>query len=83
MTALTIFYLACFQACTWPGIIRVVRRGSSWDLSVWREVFLLLGVSAQLVVFLWSGAPWQVWISPILSGASVVTMLVVILKYRG
>ena len=79
---LTVVYLAAFQACAWPGIVRIVRRRSSRDLSIWREVLLLIGVTAQFGVMQLTGARWQVWVSPLCSGVSVLTLLVVILRYR-
>ena len=79
---LTAFYLLCFNACAWPSVIRMVRRGSSADLSIWREWLLLGGVTAQFLVMLSTGADWRVWLSPLFSGASVIAMLVCISWYR-
>lgn len=79
---LTALYILCFQCCAIPGIVRVMRRGTSQDLSVWREVLLLVGVTAQFGVMQLTGAAWQVWISPLLSGTSVLIMLATILRYR-
>lgn len=78
----TLIYLAAFQGCAWPGIVRMVRRGSSADLSIWREVLLLIGVSAQFTVMRLTGARWQVFVSPLCSGVSVLVMLSVILWFR-
>ena len=50
ISLLTIVYLACFQGCAIPSMVRVVRRGSSQDLSIWREVLVLVGVTAQFGV---------------------------------
>lgn len=82
ITVLTAVYLVAFQACAWPSIVRIVRRKSSADLSIWREVLLLIGVSAQFIVMRSTGAEWRVWISPVLSGVSVAAMLLVIGRYR-
>lgn len=79
---LTVVYLACFAACGWPSIVRMMRRKSSADLSVWREWLLLVGVVAQLAVMRQTGAAWQVWISPINTFVSVGTALIVIYRYR-
>lgn len=82
MTALTLLYIACFQLCALPSIVRIVRRGSSADLSIWREVTILVGVSAQFAVMRLNGVPLEVWISPVLSGLNVLTLLLVIWRYR-
>jgi hypothetical protein len=79
---LTAIYMACFAACGWPAIFRMVRRQSSGDLSVWREWLLLVGVCAQFVVMLQTGARWQVLISPVNTFVSVSTALAVIYRYR-
>lgn len=79
---LTVAYLTCFAACTWPGIIRVWRRRSSADLSIWREWLILLGVVLQYGVMHATGAAWQVAVSPILSGVGVLVMLVSIWWWR-
>lgn len=80
--ALTLFYLACFASCGWPSVVRMIRRKSSADLSIWREVLLLAGVSAQFAVMLLTGANWRVWLSPINTFVSIGTALGVILWYR-
>ena len=80
--ALTIAYVACFQACAIPALARVVRRGSSHDLSVWREWLLLAGVAVQFVVMTLTGASWYVKVSPIASGLSVAVLLGAIYWFR-
>lgn len=80
---LTVFYLACFCACAVPGIVRIVRRRSSRDCSVWREWLLLAGIAAQFAVMVLTGASVYVWISPLASACSIGTLLLVIYHYRG
>lgn len=80
--ALTLFYLGCFAACGWPSVIRMMRRRSSADLSIWREILLLAGVCAQFAVMVLTGANWRVWLSPINTCVSVATALGAILWYR-
>jgi hypothetical protein len=82
LLGLTATYLICFQGCAWPAIVRVCRRKSSVDLSYWREILLLVGVSCQLAVMLLTGAVWLVWLSPIASAVSVAALLAVIWRYR-
>ena len=83
MTTLLAFtYLACFQLCAIPSVVRIVRRGSSQDLSVWREVLLICGASTQLVVMTRTGAAWQVWVSPVATLINVSVLLGVILYFR-
>lgn len=82
LDVLTFIYLTAFQACAIPAILRVIRRRSSADLSVWREWLLVLGVSTQFYVMVVTGADWRVWVSPICSGAGVLAMLVCIYRYR-
>lgn len=82
ITALTVGYLLCFQLCAWPAIIRIYRRGSSADLSVWREALLIAGVTLQFVVMWHTGASWHVLISPICSGLNVLVLTAVIVRYR-
>jgi len=79
---LAFLYLACFQFCALPAIVRVCRRKSSEDLSVWREWLLVVGVSAQFVVMWQTGADWRVIVSPVLSGISIVSLLGAIYWYR-
>jgi hypothetical protein len=81
-TLLACVYLACFQGCAIPAAIRVIRRGSSADLSIWREVLLLSGASVQLSVMLRSGVPWQVWLSPVATIINVAVLTLVILRFR-
>jgi hypothetical protein len=83
VTILALFYLTCFAACAVPSIVRIRRRGTSSDLSVWREWLVLLGVSVQLVVMMRAGVPWQVWISPVMSFTSVSVLLGHIYWFRG
>ena len=82
IAALTVLYLACFQACGWFAIARILKRQSSADLSVWREWLLLAGVSIQIVVFISEQATWPVLISPIASGLSLSTLLAVVYRFR-
>ena len=81
-TALTVAYLLCFQLCAIPSIVRVVRRRSSTDLSVWREWLLLIGVACQFLVMWLTGADWRVQVSPLLSGVSVGVLLIIIYRFR-
>lgn len=80
--ALTIAYIALFSACGWPAVFRIVRRGSSADCSVWREWTLLAGISMQATVMVITGASWYVLISPLASGLSIGTLLIVIYRFR-
>lgn len=82
MTLLAVLYLTCFQCCALPAVLRIRRRQSSQDLSVWREWLLLVGVAVQLSVMLQSQAPWQVWLSPVLSFLSLSILLGHIYWYR-
>ncbi len=82
ITLLTILYLCCFAGCAIPATVRVIRRKSSEDLSMWREWLLIAGVSLQFAVMLLTGSAWQVWVSPLLSGASIGVLLVAIYRYR-
>lgn len=81
-TALTAVYLGCFQLAAAPAILRVIRRRSSGDLSLWREGLLLCGVSAQFGVMVLSGSPWQVYVSPLASGVGILTLAAVVWWYR-
>lgn len=82
-TALTVAYLILFQICAWPQIRRLVKRKSSQDMSVWREVLLLLGISIQFSVFLLAGVrDWRVLVSPIASGSSIAILLLLVYRYR-
>ena len=63
-------------------MVRVIRRGSSQDLSIWREVLLILGASTQLVVMVRTGADWRVWVSPVATLINVSILLCVILWFR-
>lgn len=80
---LTVLYVGLFQAAAWPAIVRVVRRGSSQDLSVWREWLVLSGVGIQFAVMWMTGASWAVLVSPIASSLSLGVLLVVIYVHRG
>ena len=82
ISALTVLYLCCFQLCAWPAIVRIVKRGSSKDLSVWREALVITGASAQLVVMAATGADWRVVLSPMATIINVAVLLVVIWRYR-
>lgn len=82
ISLLTALYLCCFQLCAWPAVARIVKRGSSKDLSIWREVLLMVGASSQLVVMLQTGVVWQVAISPVATIINVAVLTAVILKYR-
>lgn len=79
---LTFFYLACFAVCGWPSVYRMWQRKSSGDLSIAREVLLLLGVTAQFSVMVLTGAVTQVWLSPINTFVSVSITLAMIVRYR-
>jgi hypothetical protein len=79
---LTLAYLILFQACAWPSIVRIVRRRHSADLSAWREILLLVGVSCQFAVMWQTGAAWQVILSPVASGTSIAVLLALIWRYR-
>ncbi len=79
---LTLFYLACFAVCAAPAIVRIRRRKTSADLSIWREILLLAGVSGQFAVMLLTGASAYVWISPIVTAISVLVLLAMIFRYR-
>ncbi len=81
-TILAVAYLLCFQLCAAPAMVRIVRRQSSADLSVWREWLLIVGCSIQLVVMFRTHAAWQVKVSPIATILSVSALLYVIRKYR-
>lgn len=82
VNVLTAFYLLCIAVCGWPSIYRIVKRGKSADLSVWQYVILLVAVTAQFTVMLLTGANWRVWLSPINTGISALTTLVLIVRYR-
>ena len=79
---LTLFYLACFAVCAAPAIVRIRRRKTSADLSIWREISLLAGVSGQFAVMVLTGAVWQVYVSPLVTAASVGILLAHIWRYR-
>lgn len=79
---LTIVYLMCFQLCAWPAVVRICRRRSSADLSVWREWLILIGAGVQLVVMVRTHAAWVVLVSPVASMSSVIVLLLVIWRYR-
>jgi hypothetical protein len=79
---LTVFYVACFQLAAWPAIVRIARRKSSADLSVWREWLVLTGVAVQAVVMVKTGASWAVLVSPLASALSLGTLLAVVYRHR-
>jgi predicted membrane protein len=82
INALVLFQICCFQACAVPSIARIVRRGSSADLSVWREILIICGACAQLAVMVATRAAWQVKISPVLSLVNIGILLGVIVYFR-
>jgi hypothetical protein len=82
IVALTVAYVVCFQAAAWPAIVRIARRKSSADLSVWREWLVLTGVAMQAVVMIRTGAAWPVLVSPLASAVSLVTLLAVVYRHR-
>ena len=82
INALTLCYVACFQCCAIPATVRIIKRGSSKDLSIWREVLLIVGASLQLIVMAKTGAAWQVILSPIATLINLSVLLVVILWFR-
>ena len=79
---LAIAYLVCFQACAWPGIIRIRRRQSSADLSLWREWLVVAGASLQLAVMFHDAATWRIWVSPVMTLVSVGVLLWHVYRYR-
>lgn len=81
-TLLTFAYLAAFQLCALPAILRIRRRRSSDDLSLWREVLLLFGVACQFAVMVATHADPRVWISPIATATSVAVLLAHEYYYR-
>jgi hypothetical protein len=83
IAAATVLYLACFQAAAVPALVRVIRRKSSADLSLWREWLLLCGVCVQFGVMWASGVrSWAVLASPIVSACSLLTLLIVVYRHR-
>lgn len=82
IAVLTVCYIACFTASAIPGILRVIRRRSSADLSLWHLGLVFVGVCLQLAVFLHEGATGYVVASPIASGVSVGTLIAVTLRFR-
>ena len=81
-TLLACVYLTCFQLCAIPAIVRIWRRKSSADLSIYREILLLVGASTQFVLMLRTGAAWQVAVSPVATIINVAVLLAVIARYR-
>ncbi len=79
---LTVFYLAAFAVCGIPSIVRIRRRKTSADLSYGRELLLLAGVAGQFAVMLLTGAVWQVYVSPLVTAASVGILFWHIWRYR-
>lgn len=79
----TLCQIICFQLCAVPGMVRIYRRKSSQDLSIWREILILVGVSFQIGAYLAAGVPWTIFAGPITSAVSVGAMLGIILYYRG
>jgi hypothetical protein len=82
ITTLTVLYLAAFQLCAVPAIVRMRRRKTSADLSVWREALLLVGVTGQFAVMILTAADWRVWLSPLATFVSVGVLYYHIWKYR-
>ena len=82
LTLLTAAYILCFQFCAVPAALRILRRRSSVDLSVWREWLILLGVGLQFVVMTATQADWRVQISPVLTALNVGVLLCVVYYYR-
>lgn len=82
LTGLMVIQIVCFQLCAVPSIVRMMRRHSSEDLSIWREVLIALGCLCQLALMGLTGADWRVLVSPLASLASVLVMGGVILGYR-
>lgn len=80
---LTIAYIACFQGCAIPSWLRIMRRKSSADLSVWREWLLIVGASLQFAVMTLTHASWLVRVSPLASISSIGLLLIVIYRHRG
>lgn len=78
----TILQITCFQLCGLPSIVRMVRRKSSGDLSIWREVLLLCGIVCQLTAMALAKVHWLIVLSPIASFLSIATVLGLILWYR-
>lgn len=78
----TLLQILCYQLCAVPGIYRIIKRRSSEDLSIWREILILSGASFQLMVFLLANAPPILYASPVTSIISVSIMLAVILGHR-
>ena len=79
---MTFAYLACFCGAAVPGILRIIKRRSSGDCSLWREGLVLCGVLIQLAVFIHEGASPYVLASPITSGVSIGTLIAVTLRFR-
>lgn len=79
---LTICQITCYQLCVVPGMIRIIKRRSSEDLSIWREILILSGATFQLMVFYMANAAPVLYASPVTSTASVTLMLLTILWYR-
>jgi hypothetical protein len=82
LALLTVAYLACFNAAAIPAIVRIVRRKSSQDLSLWREWFVLTGIAIQFAAFWLAGAGWIVLISPMASALSMSALLTVTYWFR-
>jgi len=78
----TIIQIACYQLCALPSIVRIVKRKSSGDLSIWREVLILCGAGFQMTAMALAHVKPIIFASPITSVVSVTTVLIIILKYR-
>lgn len=79
---LTVAYLACFTLSAAPGIVRVIRRRSSSDLSLWHLGLVFAGICLQTIVFVSENASPYVLASPITSGISIGTLIAVSLRFR-
>ena len=82
IAALTFAYLACFTLSAAPGIVRVIRRRSASDLSLWHLGLVFCGVCIQLAVFVMEDASPYVLASPITSGLSIGTLIAVAIRFR-
>lgn len=79
---LTVLQVFCFQIAAIPGVVRIVRRQRSADLSMWREILLLVGVGFQVGAFFVAAAAWPLYLSPVTTAIGASALLWVIRKYR-
>lgn len=82
LTGLMVVQIACFQLCAVPTVLRMIRRQSSADLSIWREVLITMGACCQWLLMWLTGADWRVMMSPLASLVSVLLVGALILRYR-